>query len=1059
MSNSISGGISFSGIGSGTDFTAMIEQLKEVESIRLYSLEDSREVANESYEAYQELLDTIAEAQEALGNLNSPSKFLTKIAASSDEATLGVKADAEAVDGTHKIEVKQLASNAIWASTHNFDEKTTVINTTSTPQNFTYTYMGTERTLAVPPGTTLEGFANMLNEDKANPGVKMSMIKTADGYTFQIAGKDSGAGADLQILPSNLLGMSGSSGSWQSSASVDLDKALNDGQSVNTYQYTLTFNDGSSFTTRDVAGDASQQDIVDAINEGKPGTASIDSTGKMVINDLRSLETTTFAPNPVAGEPPIESSTESKVTPTTSFTVPGTLTDRLILGAANYIFTNADNESVNVSMSGDHTQHDILNVLNGMGYKVSAKEEGGNTTVDLSGITNADAFLGTEISTPSVSTLEAFSAQGPFSLLPAQEYTFVNDAGGSFTVNITTEHTIQSVLDAINANGYKTVVTTPADPANPTGIAIEGLSNFDDFYTAVQGASAGVSAITESVVFGYNGDLAAPVADAASYTFKDATGADLTIAMPANHTMQGVLDELQAQGHAVSVTGPTSGQYAISIAGISNVDDFISTDTGRIEATTTWPSYTQAIDTASPVQSGIVPQSTKFTFTMTDGSTQEVDVTNDQTLREVLTGAGISFTEEADGKLTLNNVASVTGVPASVGLNGGATSSDVWAIQASQDAIFKVDNWPQDLTSSTNEVSDVLEGVTLTLRNTGTAQITIASDTDSVKDNIQTVLDAVNSVLKKIQDLTAITEDVSPTYDEYGNAGMDTTDGAALTGDYSVQAFASRLKDNMGNYPPGFQPMSADDIFSGDFISSLALMGIKVSSDLDSEDYGLFSIAPHGTTTEIQAFDQSLFDDAIENHLEDVIDFFSSDGVGTSSSPNFRYANHITGLTEPGTYDVSYDVDMDGNAYNVMINGVAASASDTQPNTFSVASAGDASGMSIVIDNLTQGSYTGSVSVQQGKVNQMVDFFMAELKYVAPTASDPSLGNENGALMIAKESYAEQIRSYDEQISSELERLERWETTEKLKFARLDTLLGDYNGNMAILTNQLAQLG
>ncbi len=1059
MSNTISGGISFSGIGSGTDFNEIIAQLKEVESIKLYNLEDSRDVANESYEAYQELLDVIAEAQEALGNLDSPSKFLTKIAASSDEATIGVKADAEAVDGTHKIEVKQLASNAIWASTHTYDDKTTVINTTSAAIDFTYTYKGETQTLAVPPGTTLEGFANMLNENKANPGVQMSMMKTADGYTFQISGKESGADANLQILPSNLLGMTGAAGAWQSSSAVDLSKPLNDGDIVNSYTYKLTFNDGSTLETDPVAGDATQDEIYNAIIAKDPTAATL-VNGNMVINDLRSIETISETP----GTPPTSSSTTSKVTPTTSFSLDGTLRDSTIADSANYVFTNADNETVNIVMTGSHTQHDILQALNAKGYKVSATEntDTGKTEVSIDGITNVDDFLATELSTPSSSTLDGFSVQGPLSgmTLPPKEYTFTNDNGATFTVSMTEDHTPEDVLSAINTSGYKTVVTEPSDPAaSPTGIAIEGLSNFDDFYVALQGASSAVTPITETTIFGMNGNLNATITGGATYNFVDATGATVPVVMAGDHSQLDVLNALEGAGHAVDISLASTGQYIITAAGISNVDDFLATDTGRIIPTTTWPAYSQALDSTAPIQSGIVPEEVTISFAMSDGTSKEVTVTNDQTMAEVLAAAGITYSQDADNKLTLDNVAAVTGIPGSVGMSGSATSSDVWAIQGSQDAIFKVDNWPQDLTSSTNEVADVLEGITLTLRDVGTAQITVAADTDSVKDNIQTVLDAFNSVLKKIQDLTAITEDVSPTYDEYGNAGMDTTEGSALTGDYSVQAFAGRLKDSIGGHPPGFQPMTADDIFSGDFIASLAMMGIKVSSDIDSADYGLFTIAPHGSTDEIQAFDQALFDDAIANHLEDVIDFFASDSVGTSSSPNFRYANHIDGLTEPGTYEVTYDVGVDGQPYNVMINGFAASKSDTQPNTFSVGNAGGASGMAITIDNLTQGSYSGTVSVQQGKVNQMIDFFMAELKYVEPKLSDPSLGDENGALMIAKESYAEQIRSYDEQISEEMERLERWETREKLKYARLDTLLGDYNGNMEILNQQLAQLG
>ncbi len=879
MSNTISGGISFSGIGSGTDFAAMIEQLREVESFKLYGLEDSREKANESYEAYLELIDTVTEAKEALNLLNSPSKFLTKIASSSNEAMLGVEATSEAVDGTHKIQVTQLASNAIWANKNTFAEKTSSINTTATAQDFSYTYMGETRTLSVQPGTTLESFVNMVNNDRSNPGVKLSIVKTGDGYSFQASGKDSGADATLEIHASGLAGLSGEGAIWRSTSAVDIATPLNAGETINQYSYTIKLNDSTEFVTDKINGDASQQKIVDKINakyQDKYSTTDeiaflVD--GVMTISNLQEITTNTF---PADGS--ASSSTSTSITPTTSFSIAGDLT-ATITGAAIYTFENSRGEEVKVEFTEDHTQKDILNELNERGYTVEAKTESDVTSGTIKGITNMQEFL----------------------------------------------------------------------------------------------------------------DLA------------------------------------------------TSGTATSS---------------------TTWPDYTKTIDVNAAVQDGVVPASMTWTFVREDGSRLDVDVDSSESISQALQGTGISYSQDDEGRLIFENVSAIEGVPAAVGLSGALSGSNAWEVQAAQDAIFKVDNWPQEITSSTNEVKDVIEGVTMTLRDVGTAQFTVASDVDSVKDNIQASLDAINSVLKKIQDLTAVTEEISSTYTESGTE-EGTMQGSALTGDYSINLFSSRLKAAIGDQPPGFLPMDPDDFFAGDFVSALSQIGIKVSAEVDSPDFGLFVIAPYGSTDEIQALDQALFDDAIANHLDDVIAFFSNSEVGRSSSADFRYSNHVVGLTQPGTYDVTYEVSGGAVVPNsVYINGELASLTDATTNTYTAGStAGDAGGISIVIDNLSSnGTVTGSVSIQQGKVNQMIEFFEAELKYIAPTVGDPTLGEENGGLMIAKESYADMIQSFDDQITEEMERLDRWEYTQKLKYARLDTLLGSYSGQMEILTQQISQL-
>ncbi len=871
MSNSISGGISFSGIGSGTDFTQLVDQLLEVESFRLYNLEDSREVAMESYDAMTDLISTVTEAKDALSQINSPSEFLLKLASSSLETVASATADSEAVDGTFTVDVQQLATNAIWASRSTYASKTTNINPTA-DTTFSYTYKGETHTLDVPKNTTLEGLAYMINQDKANPGVKMQIINTAEGHTFQIAGTDSGADANLQIHPTSMTGFGSSNSSWESYITLDPTQNIGNGQTPSTFEYDLVLAGGTAVPTFSLQGDATQQEFVTALNNAAgSNVAEINSSGKLVLTGVQSLTTTIDG----TAQTPLE------IAPTMSGTFSGDL--ETPVAAGTYTFTDADGNNFDVVMAADGTMNTFLTELGKQeGVSIGYETDGaGNSTLNFTGITGI-------VSSPVPITLDSPD--------PSYEYSTNAVAG-----------------DAIQAGMIP-------------------------------------------------------------------------------HTF--TLDIIPDSGPAYSVVLDTSMDYT---------------------------AMTAAINDQSPA-----------------GVSASIDPTTNKLVVE-----GISSLDSSSSAFSeLMN------------FSGRVTTTDGWIIQEAQNAEFQLNNFEQVLTSSTNEVTGVIEGVTLNLKSVGEAQITIASDTDSVKANIQTFLDAINSIILKVQDLTAVSEEPTSTYDDEG-----TVTSSALTGEYSVRSFSSRLKDTMIGSPSGFQSLTGDDVFSGDLIATLSQMGIKTVTDVDDPSFGLFAIAPSSAVDELQQLDQETFDNYLANNLEEVINFFAASDSGVTSSGSFGYSNHIAGITEPGTYDVVYTVNADGSA-NVTIGGEVANRSSGDSNVYTVGGDGPQSGLSITLYDLEPGvEKTGTVSIQRGIVPTMESFFSAELQFYPPSETDPTIGQNNGGLMIAQDNYQALVDSIDNQIGNELDRLEVWEYNQRMKYARLDTLLGEYNNNMTMLNQQLAQIG
>ena len=879
MANTISGGISFSGLGNGTDFSEIVTKLKQVESIQLNRMKTWKSDWNERYKAFGQIITSVTEAKSKLAALNSPQKFLTKVGTSSNDNVLSITAGADAVDGAHNIEVKQLASNAIWASNATYGSKTASVNTTGTAQDFSYTYKGKTRTLSIAANTTLESFANIVNQDASNPGVKISIISTADGYAFQIQGKESGAAADLTVHPSNLNNMGVGDTTWLSNTAIADPTAAfaAGGATVKSYDFALTMADGSVQNIT-LNGDMTQQDLANAINTATGTSTASFANGKLQLAGVKSVTT-----SPAGG-----TSTTTQGVASTQASFSGALSDTLDPAgdaAKTYAFqlTLADGTVKDISLDGSKTRQDLFDAIADAGVKIS-----------------------------------------------------------------------------------------------PSGDDVSG-------YTLTMSGAAGLT---------------------------DPDGAGLTVQPP----------------------------------------------------TWTWSTATTPTTT---LQSGVVPKNLAYTLNKADGSTVTLNLTSDQSMTDLVdainaqVGAGSAALVDKDGQkyLQLTNIFSLSGQ----GVSGQVQSSSNWSIRRSSDAILTVDNWPQQITSSSNTVSNVLDGMTLTLKDVGKAQVSVAADLTSVKENIQTVLDTINSVVKQVQTLTkwdSQKEVASSNSSDsnYSSSQWDQEKGSVLTGNYGVQLFNTRIKTLMSGTPPGFNNIQGGDLLSGDFVAALAQIGIKTCTTEGDPNYGLFMIAPSAANEELQKLDQQRFDDALSKNLDAVIDFFASDDAGSSSSSDFRYTQHIKGMTKPGTYAISYTVAADGSMGDVLINGVKASPSDINPGTYTVGDAGDASGLSITIDNLSPGTHTGSVSIKQGKIRQMEDFFSAELVYYTPNPSEPSISQNNGALMILQSNYKQIMDNIDSKIEREQTRLDAWERTQKLAFSRLETLLGQYERNQTSLTSQLTQL-
>lgn len=400
-----------------------------------------------------------------------------------------------------------------------------------------------------------------------------------------------------------------------------------------------------------------------------------------------------------------------------------------------------------------------------------------------------------------------------------------------------------------------------------------------------------------------------------------------------------------------------------------------------------------------------------------------------------------------------------------------------WTTRKAQDAVFTVDNIPRELTSASNELKEVFPGLTVTIEGEGETSLSTTTSTDELKTKIEEWVENVNGLLGQINELTKV--DTKKTLvdrtetDANGNlvnkyaSQFDSQFGSPLSGNYGVQLITSNLKSMLTQRSPGFRPLNSANDPSGDIFTNLLSIGITYDSNESSATFGQLrfltddetqgSYVVEGKTDENgkeiteKAKVYNTLNEAIEKDPVAVAKLLL--GVeGTSDSPGISVNSFLKDMTKPGVYDVSYAV-TNGVISDVFINGVKAEKQDTAGNVYSVASS-NAQGLSITIDDLSEGAHTGTVRIKQGKINQLTEFFTDELRQgIQGDASTP-----RGGLVILKEHYQEIMKNIDDKISKETERITLWEKRQKARFARLDALLGRYNNQLSANASAFAQL-
>lgn len=998
--------------GNDTDFVGMIKKLRDIESRQVNQLNRWKQDWKTRLNAFKELRGELMNLQSTLNTLNSLDKFLAKATVSSDDKKVTAVADADSVNSSYKLEVNQLASNATWTKALPlYDKKDVIAEETGYIE---YSYKGKTRRVNVPKNTTVEGFIKLINNDSKNLGVRAQIIQGADGLTFQLRGMDTGKSNSLVIKEtSNIKGLDVTLG--DGNYSIDKNNVkfrdsftspndiINDSGSSQTFVYTV---DGAEKTITVQDGWTIQQ-LTDAINAQTPGVAHLDEQNGKYFFSLQNHDVKyAFEADPGDGSGKFDevfgkdfSSYSDKVNPSgppfeLKFQV------RTVGGGT---------AQHSVQVDENMTVQDLMDAIElQVGQPCKFSEKNGSTAGTFN--------LQVEVEptehrvTVESSTLDRLGYAKSDS--PVWEESSSSDSGAVVSLR----DGFASKDAVINNTGEaKTFVYT----LNGTRRVVEVQDQWtiEDLQNAVNAQVPGLANLTQGSDGKYYFSLEKPNT---KHYYREKEG-----------DVSGKFDELMGKewgGDSEKVL-PSGGQpydFQFQLESSEGGDPVVKTISIDEEMTLR--------DLVNAIQAQIGNKG-KVTLRAgdVDPSKFKIEVKMEDTEHRL---------SVEDGTLD-----SMTYVP---------PSDPNWDVSQAQNAQVRINNYPSDkekwleVGSNTLKSGEVMPGITFYLHSTGDAEISVSTDTAKIKENIQTFVDAVNSFRTKLMELTEYDESKEVLDPEYAESQFEMQKGGVLQGNYGVQMVATRLKNAVAGNALGFSKRMLDtdgSVLSGDMFNTLSQIGITTNATRGEANYGLLEINFIAGKGGAKSLDQALADDP-----EAVAKLFGVTNVGESHSDHFHYDSHLSSITKPGSYDVSYQILPDGtiDETTAYINGQLASVNQETKTLTAIGDNNPAKGLVILVADSTPGLVVKdeTVSIKSGKVQEVLSLL---------EGSEGILGT-NGTLKNLERNYQGIIDGIDKKIKREDDRIKRWENTMVHKFARLEAVLANYSGLQKTLESQLEQL-
>ncbi|MDL4912218.1 MAG: flagellar filament capping protein FliD [Enterobacterales bacterium endosymbiont of Blomia tropicalis] len=353
-----------------------------------------------------------------------------------------------------------------------------------------------------------------------------------------------------------------------------------------------------------------------------------------------------------------------------------------------------------------------------------------------------------------------------------------------------------------------------------------------------------------------------------------------TAKLSAYGTLKSALTTFQTANTALNnadlFTATTATSSSTAFSATTSGSTVAGKYTVSIEKLAQAQTLTSAVQTSKDTALGSSDTSRTLTIKLEDGTSKDISLTSDQTsltgMRDAINSAGAgvsaSIIKVADGQYRLSLTASQTGTEnavSSITVTGDSALQDIVGFDKSntatdadsknpmeisveaQDAKLTVNN--VEITSSSNTISDALEGITLNLKDvtSGNQTLTIASDTSKAKNAITTWVDAYNTLLDQFNTLTKYTAV------DVGADAQDTSNGALL-GDSTLRTIQTQLKSMLTNAQSSstYKTLAQIGITTDPSTGSLEVDSDKLDTTLSADADGVKEmIVGDGKTTGI----------------------------------------------------------------------------------------------------------------------------------------------------------------------------------------------------------------
>jgi len=380
------------------------------------------------------------------------------------------------------------------------------------------------------------------------------------------------------------------------------------------------------------------------------------------------------------------------------------------------------------------------------------------------------------------------------------------------------------------------------------------------------GSGLDLSSILDSLTTAEKASLTPITTQQSAYTAKLSAYGTLSSALTTFQTANTALNS--ADLFSATTATSTSSAFSATTSGNTVAGKYSISVTQLAQAQT----LTSGIQTSNTTALGSSDASRTLSIKLADGTSKDITLTSDQTsltgMRDAINGAGAgvsaSIIKVADGEYRLSLTASKTGeanAVSSVTVSGDDTLQGIVGFDATksdadnpldlsvkaQDAELTVNNVA--ITSSTNTISDALEGITLNLSDvtSGNQSLTITQDSSKASTAISNFVDAYNNLLDQFNALTKYTAV------DTGSDAQDSSNGALL-GDSTLRSIQTQIKSLLTNNTSSstYKTLAQIGVTSDPTTGELTLDADKLKTELTKDPSGIKEmIVGDGKTTGI----------------------------------------------------------------------------------------------------------------------------------------------------------------------------------------------------------------